>query len=473
MGGARPAGALVALAISAVLAATVPTTLGRTGPETEPMGRDPFGGLETLERSALIAAVLDRNPGLHAARNAWTAARSRISQATSLTDPVASYGVAPLSAFGGGVRFGHRLEVSQALPYPGTLERRGEREEARAEVAEGRYETLRRDLALAASQLFDDYFLTERALAVNAEHVRLMEDFQRIAAARYAAGLAAQQDPLQAEVELAHLVHRKVVLGTRREVLVTALNELLHRPPDAPLPPPREPEPPAEDQMAMLTGPLSILVDAAAVRRPELPAAEAEVRAAQAALALAKLEGRPGLRAVTGFNSLWNERDYRWTAGVAVDLPLRRRRIAAGIAEAEAEVEAARSRLLALRDRIASEVRQARERLAEMEHVLDLYTARLLPAAGDQLHAARAGFETGRNSFLALIAAEKNLRSVELGHAQALADSNRRLAELVHRLGGVPGLDPVPRVLTVDPSRTSPLEAPDHPTAAGARGDLR
>lgn len=463
--------AWVLLAVSALCVGAVATAFGQNAPVKEAENRDPFEGSEILERSALITAVVERNPGLRAARSAWEAARSRISQATSLADPVASYAVAPLSAFGGGVRFGHRLEVAQTLPYPGTLELRGERRRAQADVSEGRYETLRRDLALAASRLFDDYVFTEQALTINAQHLRLLEDFQRIATARYATGLAAQQDPLQAEMEHAHLMHRKVVLGARREILVSALNELLHRPPDAPMPAPREPEPPADGPLARLADPLSLLVAAAEVRRPELAAAEGEIRAAEAALALAKLERRPGFRAVAGFNSLWNERDFRWTVGVAVDLPLRRKRIAAGITEAEAEVEAARNRLLALRDRIASEVRQARERLAEMEHVLDLYTARLLPAAGDQLAAARAGFETGRNSFLAVIEAEKNLRTVELGYAQARADSNRRLAELVHRLGGLPGIDPLPRLLA--PVPTPAPKTPESPAAAGTPGDLR
>jgi cobalt-zinc-cadmium efflux system outer membrane protein len=471
MGRARPVGAMVALAVSAISVGAAPVAPGPSTRATE--SREPFEETKILERSALIAAVLERNPELHAASSTWEAARSRISLAKSLADPVASVGIAPLSGLDGGVRFGHKIEVSQALPRTGTLEQRGERRRGQAEVAEGRYQTLRRELALAASRLFDDYFLTDRALAINAEHVRLLEDFKRVAAARYAAGLAAQQDPLQAEVELAHLAHRGMVLATRREVIVTALNELLHRSLDAPLPTPREPEPPAGARAAVLAGPLSTLVEAAAVRRPELTVAEGEVRTAEAALALAKLDRRPGFRAVTGLNSLWNERDFRWTVGVAVDLPLRKGRIAAGIAEAEAELEAARSRLLALRDRIASEVRQAREQLAEMEHVLDLYTARLIPAAGDQLHAARAGFETGRNSFLALIEAERNVRTVELGYAEALADSDRRLVELVHRLGGVPGLDTLPGLLTVGPPHGPPLETPQGSPAAGRTGEIR
>ena len=58
----------------------------------------------------------------------------------------------------------------------------------------------------------------------------------------------------------------------------------------------------------------------------------------------------------------------------------------------------------------------------------------------DQVDAARSGFETGRNSFLTLIDAERNLRNVELGYEEALANLGRRRAELDRALGRIPGL---------------------------------
>jgi outer membrane protein TolC len=67
-----------------------------------------------------------------------------------------------------------------------------------------------------------------------------------------------------------------------------------------------------------------------------------------------------------------------------------------------------------------------------------LYRNRILPAARDQIAAARAGFETGANSMLSLIDAERSLRSAELNYHQALADANSRRAELDRALGRMP-----------------------------------
>lgn len=393
----------------------------------------PFSGKAVVDRATLVAAVLERNPSLEAVRWAWAAALERIPQRGSLADPTVSYAIAPLSIGSSDVRFGQVARIGQRFPYPGTLRLRTEAARAEAEAAAGRLEALRLRLATAASLLYDDYYVVHRALEINADHEALLEDFRRIATARYAAGLAAQQDPLQAEVEQAHLVHRRVVLETERTVLVAELNALLHRAPGAPLPPPEAvlslPErPPAE--------PDSLLREAWAAR-PELAAQDAELRSREAAVALRRLDFRPGFEATASFNSMWRQEEHRWIVGVGLDLPVFRNRLRAAVAEAEAERDAVASRRESLVDQIATEVTTALARLEEAGHVVELYRSRLLPASRDQVAAARAGFESGRNSFLALIEAERSQRSVELAHHQALADANRARAELDRALGRI------------------------------------
>jgi outer membrane protein TolC len=70
-----------------------------------------------------------------------------------------------------------------------------------------------------------------------------------------------------------------------------------------------------------------------------------------------------------------------------------------------------------------------------------LFEERLVPVARDQVDAARAGFIASRNDFVAVISAEKNLRSVELDYQMARATFDRRRAELDRALGRMPGLD--------------------------------
>jgi outer membrane protein TolC len=135
------------------------------------------------------------------------------------------------------------------------------------------------------------------------------------------------------------------------------------------------------------------------------------------------------------------EDDLRPFVGVQLSVPLQLGRRKAAVDEANARLERARSQRLAIEDDVRLSVHSGVERLDESHHIVHLYRDRLLPAARDQVSAARSGFESGRNSFLALIDAERNLLNVELGYEEALANLWRRRAELDRALGRTPGLD--------------------------------
>ena len=253
----------------------------------------------TLDRQALVSAVLERNQDVAAARWAIDGAKARAQEVRELPNLSASYSFAPASPFASDVRYGQVAQVSQTLPWPGTLARRGEQADALADASTGDLEALRRELALAASQAFDDYAYVERSLAINREHLALLREFQEVATARYAAGLAPQQAPLSAEVEIAHLEHRDVVLTTDRQALLARMNALLHRDPRAPVPlPSLGPDPIPQ----MPEVPVSVLIQLALARRPELTAARSRVSAQETGVALARLEGKPSFQPTTSFN---------------------------------------------------------------------------------------------------------------------------------------------------------------------------
>lgn len=454
--------ALVWLALLAVASARLGAAASDE-PHSQPSRRslDSLTSATFLERSSLVEAVLARNPSLAAARQARAAALEEVPQAASLDDPTASYSLAPLSIGSSTARFGEMLRVGQRLPFPGTLRLRADAAGASASAAGVRVEEVRQRLAATASVLFDDYWLVERGLAITEEHLRLLETFQRVATSRYAAGLAPQQAPIQAELEAARLLHRQVVLRSERRRLSARLNALLHRPADAPLP--AAPERLAvEDDSMPEPGEIGEegAIEAAAPLRPELAAQRAEVEALRARVALARLAGKPDFEVTTGYNSMWGTEEHRLTVGVGVRLPLWRERIRAGVAEAEARLAAGESTLAALTDRLAAEVESALASLEEAEHAVRLYRSRVLPPARDQVTAARAAFESGEVSMLDLIDAERSLLAAELGHAEAVADLARARAELDLALGRMPfGLAVGP------PRRSDPARAvaePDH-----------
>jgi cobalt-zinc-cadmium efflux system outer membrane protein len=431
-------------------------------------GSDPFANAATLDRQSLLSAVTWRNPTLSAARSAWQAAAARPSVERALPDPMLSYGLAPLSIAGGSLRLGQQIEVSQELPLPSRRRLRGERAQAEAAGIAADFRQAMLELLARASTLYDDYYAVSRALAIYDQHRTLLGELQRVATARYAAGLTPQQDPIQAELESSRVLHRRIELAAERERIVGRLDLLLHLPADHPLPPPPA-ELPSPIPRALE---LDALTRSALARRPELASQSARVEAQRAALELAELARRPDLGVRGSYDSLWSEPGYRWMVGVSLNLPLRRERLAGQRTEARARLEQAEAELAASEDRIRSEVREAAIGVEEAQHLLEIYAARLLPAARDQVSASRAGFETGRSSFLALIDAERSLRDVELGREQAVADLHREQAELDRAVGRLPAGLPAELLEPGGPG-AAPRSAEGRPNAANSEGGSR
>ncbi|WP_228531202.1 MULTISPECIES: TolC family protein [Myxococcaceae] len=390
-----------------------------------------------LERTSLVQAVLAHNPSLAQARAGWQAAAARGAQASALEDPMLSYSVAPLSLFSDSVRFGQVVELSQSLPFPGKRRLAGEVAGAEASAARGEWEVARARLALAASQLYDDWTVVHRALALTDEHEALLVALKKSAEAQYVAGRATQTDPLQAEVELSELLHERAMLESRRTSVRARLNGLLHRAPQLPLPPP--PAQPPEPQVAAL--PESEVLQAEALRlRPELAAVRARLGGGEAAVRLAQKNALPDLRVMGSYNSMWMETQHQFMAGVSVSLPLQLGAKRAAREEARAALQGLQQDEARLADEVRVEVEEARAGLLEAHHGLAIFRERLLPAVRDQVAAARAGFAAGRIPFSTVLEAERALRSAQLRLEEARSDVSRRQAELARATGHIPAL---------------------------------
>lgn len=397
----------------------------------------PFAGRARLDRRTLVSAVLERNPNLEVARQAWRAAIARFPQATSLDDPMLGIGVAPLSFGSSRVDPGARFDLSQRVPFPGKRRLRGNAALAEAEAAGLDLETLRLELAALACQLFDDHVLVARALEINALHTSLLGESQRTALARYAAGEDSKQSVLQAELAATRALYERVELESRAVLVAQQINTLLHRPADRPLPaPPDEivlPEDPAD--------PIAELVARALAERPELGAASARSRAAEARVDLAAREFLPDFTLVGAYDSVWQETALQPFVGLQLNVPLAVGRRRAALEESRAELASNEHRRVALEDDVRLGVESAAQRLAQARRAEELVRDRLLPAAGEQVASARTAYAAGRSSFPALIDALRELHEIELAEQQARAEIARRRAELDRALGRIPGLD--------------------------------
>jgi outer membrane protein, heavy metal efflux system len=394
-----------------------------------------------LDRAAFVRAVLRQNPSIESARQGWRAALARVRQAGAFEDPMVDLGLAPLSIGSSNARVGYEVGVSQKLPWFGKRSFEAAAAAAEAEASKNDFEAMRRELALTAVVLYDQYFVATRSLHINTEHIELMRAMRGGATAQFESGRGSAQDPLQAENALAHMERDAAVLGSERDIVVAQMNELLHRDPSEPLPPPPQdlPLPPGPD----VRDPKMLQTEAVA-SRPDIIAVRDRARAERSRADRAGREYYPDVTVSTSYNSMWDMPEHRWMIGVSVEIPLQRAPRNAAVAEAEADTLRATREHEKQEDEIRVEVQVAADRQAEAGAVLALYDSRLLPSARTRVDAALAGFVGDKNSFQVVLQAEHDLRDVELERVRAQADAHRRAAELDRAMGRVPGLGGAP-----------------------------
>lgn len=391
-----------------------------------------------LSRSEFVAAVLHFNPSIAAARASLRAARARVRQAGALDDPRLEGSFAPLSIGSSAVRFGFEVAVRQNLPWFGkrSLEQEAMADEATASASD--FDMARRELAMTALLLYDQYYVALRSLEINRQHVDLLQSLQVAATSQFEAGRGSAQDALQAEAELTHLERDAVVLESERDVVTAQLNELLHRDPDARLPPPVvELVPHTEPDLRNPT----LLEKEAIARRSEISAARSHARAQAAKAEVAEREAYPSFSVATSYSTMWAMPEHRWMVGAGINIPLPNERRAGMIEEAHAARAQYESEVDRMSDMAKTQVHVALRKVQESKQVLQLFQTRLLPVAHDQVDAALAGFIASQTSFTAVVDAEKNLRTTELDQKLAQADCDRRQGELARALGRIPGLD--------------------------------
>jgi outer membrane protein TolC len=391
-------------------------------------------GAAELGVEELVEQVLIRNPTLAQMVAAWQAASARYPQVTSLEDPMVAGTVGPATFGSNTVEPAYRLEISQKFPYPGKLPLRGANALAEAGAARSDLEDVRLQLVESARTAFYEFYLVARALEVNDESLRLLRDFKQNAEVRYTTAQGAQQDVLQADVEIGREQQRRLTLGRMRQVAVARINTLMHLPPDAPLPPP-----PRQLLPGKGLPDAGELRAAALARRPDLQALAQRIAAEEAALALAYKEYYPDFEPFFMYDRfMGNTSDSRplaYMLGLKTNLPVWLARRRGAVAEAQARLTQRRAELARLTDQVNFQVQEAYAQVAESERTAALYREKILPAARLNVKTAQQEYVAGKIPFLSLIQAQRDVITLQDRYYESVADYFRRQAALERAVG--------------------------------------
>src|SRR5258706_5207399 len=197
-------------------------------------GASPARAQDSLLES-LVAEALARSPTLAQRQAAVRAATLGIRSAGTLPDPRLSLGVIDLQmphfVFNKSDFTEVNADLSQEIPWPGTLGARSAVMRAAAAGARAEEGAVRRELTTAMAVAYYRLGDTGTALETLRHQRELLEAAVQLSTTRYATGAAPQSDPLQAKLARDRLRSEELALESERVAALAAVNALRNRAP--------------------------------------------------------------------------------------------------------------------------------------------------------------------------------------------------------------------------------------------------
>jgi cobalt-zinc-cadmium efflux system outer membrane protein len=377
----------------------------------------------TLEGAIHLA--LESNPELRASSGRIDAAAGRAYQAKLWSNPELTLNAEdwPVNGGGGFSDSKQTVGLAQTFPFPGKKKLDRQIGVSGVRLSEAELSLRRVELVRDVKAAFYHVLAAERLAEVTGELVKVAESSAATARKRVAAGAAADQEQLRAEIPLEQA--RTELSGFQRELVAARQTLALH------LGRPDLSEAPVAGALAE-TASLSLLDHGPEQWLPSHPSVVAvKASRAQAELALrrARLEPYPDVRMGVSGGRIGETGQSIIQLGFAVPLPIidrskgKKQEAQANAHIAEADQMAVEQRLLRDRGTASKRFRTAVEQVTR-------YRERILPKANAALRLVQTGFEQGKFGFIDLLDTQRTTAEVRLTYQQKLLELNVARAEL-------------------------------------------
>ncbi len=389
------------------------------------------------ELKDLVAALVERSPAIAASRARYRAAIERVPQASTLPNPQLTYTYLPEPVE---TRVGpnaHRIQLTQAIPFPTKLIAKDDAATALARAAGAVHDRVVRDEVTRLEGQWADFYYATRALLIVDQHIALAKALSQVAGTRYSASRGTLFDVSKAQSQLAQLGYDKIRLTEQRDAIAAALNATLGRP-----------------RHAALTAPgglpdLAVALDEDALlavalqRQQELHELDERIHAADAKVLLAQSSWLPDL----GIGVQYLVNDPARMPGVAdsgqdaigvmftLSLPIWFGDNAAKVAEAHAEREAALAGKKAHLDRLRADLAEAVFTERDARRLRTLYDEELLPQATRAMETAEQWNRADAAHFTDFLEARGVYYSFALARERAVADHFKAVVRIEQLIG--------------------------------------
>ncbi len=459
-------GALVSVLILAMVLAGckgIPTQgekearrqLQESATKYRPEGRKPPLPVLTTNSSLgdFLTFALLNQPKVEAAYFDWAASVERITTARSFPDP----------------QFTFQMDIQNVvtsimpglmgtIPWPDKLRVGAQIASAESQAKFFTYQSAVLTSAFEVKRAyFQLYFLAEK-IRVNRETLQLLGELEKLALAQNEVGKVTLQDVLRAQIEEDRLGTEIANLEDSRNSLLAQFKAALGLQADDPAPPM-----PQRFESTPLDLTADKLFATALTQNTRLKAMEAEVRAAEASILLAEKARLPDFSLGFMADVKMNPTLYRLPGGPGtISLPIWRDKIAAQIAEAQANKRSAEARLSAEQIALAADFAERSFLYREATRNLALLNDLLLPKARQSLEVARSGYLAGQIDFFNLTDTECTLLGFELNTVEASTQREVVLTELSLIIQGMP---PANAAMSVEAPRMNGGTPAMQPTA--------
>ena len=397
-------------------------------------------GADTLpgaDVESLLALAKANNPEFAAMRHEAAAAQERVEQASALPDPRLKFELLDITRMGaqsptlwpadvGSTRY----TLSQELPWFGTRALKREQAGYTAQGAQTQAQATWTDVAMRIKLAYAQLYFLQHNAALSRDIVGLVQRLEQLARARYASGLAPQQDVLRAQSEQTAMQSELFALQAETHHTQARLNALLARPIHAELAEPQSLRPLPEGTQLDFDA----LVQRALAHNPQLAGDAARLQAAQRGEALAQQGRYPSF--TLGVAPTQFQNDFKsWDLMLEMNIPLQQGTRRAQEREALAMRASAEARLESNRQQLQADLSENLDGLRSASQTEALVARQLLPQAELSLQSALAGYEAGKLDFASVLEAQRQIRQARQSRIKAQAEGQARLAQLERLLG--------------------------------------
>lgn len=382
----------------------------------------------------LVAQAKANHPAIKALRAKANALDQAARQARFLPDPSASVGVGELAETAAGqvqAVFG----VQQKIPYPGKRNAQAKVFLAQAEAVRAEAESKEIAIAELVRKAWWQYYQSQQTTVILVENRGLLETLQQSVQTRIAVNQASQQDFLKLENEITRIDQRLATARGQAIAAQSSLNALLYRPNDSSLPN-------ASFTNFRSFGPPSVLIALASNNHPEVKAARARIAAADSRVELARLSSKPDFTAGASYSPVTedalapsaNGKD-QVMATLGVTIPLWGGKTKANREEAAANLTAEQEALASTRTQLQREIGSAHALFTSERKALSLFSSNLIPDAESVFELTLNSYQSGKDSFLAVIDAWRQLLMDRLQVVESQARLGQAEASLLKAAG--------------------------------------